>query len=81
MPSGHHATHDPGYPATHGTGIGSAFHITTSAPVVAYQIYPYGGGESKITGATLLLPTSVWDTNYIGVDGYGTESTSILGVN
>src|SRR5256885_1622941 len=29
-------------PATHGTGIGKAFHITTSAPVAGYQIYPYG---------------------------------------
>jgi hypothetical protein len=57
-------------PAIHGTGIGKAFHITTSAPVVSYQIYPYGGGNSAITSATLLLPTSVWDTNYVGVDAY-----------
>jgi IgGFc binding protein len=57
-------------PATHGTGIGKSFHITTSAPVVGYQIYPYGGGNSAITSATLLLPTSVWDTNYVGVDAY-----------
>ena len=57
-------------PATHGTGIGKAFHITTSAPVVGYQIYPYGGGNSAITSATLLLPTPAWDTNYIGADAY-----------
>lgn len=57
-------------PATHGTGIGKAFHITTSAPVVGYQIYPYGGGNSAITSATLLIPTPAWDTNYIGVDAY-----------
>ncbi len=57
-------------PAIHGTGIGKAFHITTSDPVVGYQIYPYGGGNSAITSATLLLPTPVWDTNYIGVDAY-----------
>src|SRR5207247_417872 len=31
-------------PAAHGTGYGKAFHITTSRPVVAYDIYPYGGG-------------------------------------
>lgn len=58
--------------ALHGTGIGSSFHITTSVPVVAYDIFPYGGGPSAITSATLLLPTSSWDTNYIGVEPYWT---------
>jgi hypothetical protein len=33
--------------ALHGTGIGSAFHISTSIPVVAYDIYPYGGGQGR----------------------------------
>ena len=64
----------PGFTSTAanvtGTGIGSAFHITTSAPVVAYDIYPYGGGQSAATSATLLLPTSAWDTNYVGVNAY-----------
>lgn len=55
----------------HGTTRGSAFHIATSAPVVAYDIYPYGGGQSALTSATLLLPTSAWDTNYIAVDAFG----------
>lgn len=53
--------------AVHGTGIGSAFHITASAPVVAYDIFPFGGGQSAMTSATLLLPTSAWDTNYVAV--------------
>lgn len=57
--------------APHGTTRGSAFHIATSAPVVAYDIYPYGGGQSAFTSATLLLPTSAWDTNYIAVDAFG----------
>jgi IgGFc binding protein len=56
--------------AIHGTGLGKAFHITTSAPVVAYDIFPYGGGESAVTSATLLLPTSAWDTNYIAADAF-----------
>ena len=60
-------------PAIHGTGIGKAFHITTSAPVVGYQIYPYGGGNSAITSATLLIPTPAWDTNYVGVDAYNNQ--------
>ena len=56
-----------------GTGIGSAFHITTDYPVVAYQIDPYGGGQLAFTSATLLLPTSAWDTNYIAVNAYKTS--------
>ncbi|MDI1480845.1 IgGFc-binding protein [Polyangium sp. y55x31] len=44
-----------------------AVHIKTSAPVVAYDIDPYGGGSSAITSATLLVPTSAWDTNYVAV--------------
>ncbi|MFO0546887.1 MAG: IgGFc-binding protein [Polyangiaceae bacterium] len=53
-----------------GTGLGTAFHITTDRPIVAYQILPYGGGSSAATSATLLLPTSVWDTNYVAVNAY-----------
>ena len=53
-----------------GTTIGDAFHIGASAPVVAYDIYPYGGGTSAITSATLLLPTSAWDTNYVAFNGF-----------
>ncbi|MEA2748609.1 MAG: hypothetical protein QOI41_2752, partial [Myxococcales bacterium] len=58
--------------ATHGTGLGNAFHITTTAAVAMYDIYPYGGGASALTSATLLLPSTSWDTNYIAVDAYGT---------
>ncbi len=57
--------------APHGTLIGSAFHIETSAPVVAYDIYPYGGGQSALTSATLLLPTTSWGDNYIAVSAFG----------
>jgi IgGFc binding protein len=56
--------------AVHGTAMGTAFHITTSAPVSAYDIYPYGGGQTALASATLLLPTSAWDTNYIAVDAF-----------
>ncbi len=55
-----------------GNGVGQAFHITTDYPVVAYQMTPYGGGQAGVTSATLLLPTSAWDTNYIAVNGYAT---------
>lgn len=56
--------------ALHGTGTGTAFHIKTNVPVVSYQILPYGGGRARVTGATLLLPTNVWDTNYLAVNAY-----------
>jgi hypothetical protein len=56
--------------AVHGTGYGEAFHITTSRPVVAYDIYPYGGGDSAATSATLLVPTSAWDVNYVAADAF-----------
>jgi len=51
-----------------GTGIGSSFEITTDVPVVAYQINPYGGGSAAVTAGSLLLPTSVWDTDYVAVN-------------
>jgi hypothetical protein len=49
----------------HGTNKSNAMQITTSVPAVAYDIYPYGGAKSYISSATLLLPTTAWDTNYI----------------
>ncbi len=69
-PTGITAAYTTADAAVHGTTLGHAFHITTSAPVVAYDIFPYGGGTSAITSATLLLPTSAWDTNYVAVDAY-----------
>lgn len=57
-------------PAVDKTGIGNAFHITTSAPVIAYDIYPYGGAASFVSSATLLIPTPAWGTNYIAADAY-----------
>jgi hypothetical protein len=53
-----------------------ALHIATDRPAVAYDIWPYGGGNSAVTSATLLLPTSAWDKNYIAVDAYPPVSTS-----
>ncbi len=49
------------------SGIGDSFHISTDVPVVSYEINPYGGGSAAVTGASLLLPTSAWDTNYVAV--------------
>ncbi len=51
--------------AVQGTGIGTAWHITTSYPVSAYDILPFGGASSLLPGATLLYPTTAWGRNYI----------------
>jgi len=59
-----------------GTGLGEAFNIVTDRPVVAYSIFPYGGGQSQATSATLLLPTSAWDTNYIGINAYAKSAVA-----
>jgi hypothetical protein len=59
--------------AVHGTAIGKAFHLTSTAPVVAYDILPFGGGQSAATSATLLIPTSAWDTNYIAVNAFAKD--------
>ncbi len=60
-----------------GTGTGFAFHLTTDQPVVAYQMLPYGGGAAAATGASLLLPTSAWGTNYVAVSAYDTPAPPI----
>ena len=64
-------------PAVDKTGFGNAFHIVTSAPVIAYDIYPYGGAASFVSSATLLVPTPAWGTNYIAADAY--EADGALG--
>ncbi len=54
-----------------GTGIGKSFLISTDLPAVAYQINPYGAGVgAAVAGASLLIPTSAWDTNYVAADAY-----------
>ncbi len=52
------------------TGRGQAFRIRTTMPVVAYDIFPYGGGSSAVTSATLLIPTTAWGDNYVGTTAH-----------
>src|SRR4029078_11770107 len=55
----------------HQSGIGKSFRINSDVPVVSYEINPFGGGNAAVTAASLLLPTSVWDLNYITVNSAG----------
>jgi hypothetical protein len=48
-----------------GTGISTAFHVTTSVPVTAYDIFPFGGADSHFPAAALLYPSSAWGNNYV----------------
>lgn len=59
-------------PILHGTGRTRAFLLSTDAPVSAYSIWPYGGADGQFPTATLLLPTSAWDTRYIAVNPWTT---------
>ena len=52
------------------SAIVKAFSIKSSAPVVAYDIFPYGGAKSYISSATLLVPTPAWGDNYVAVTAY-----------
>ena len=58
------------------TGRGSSFRMTTSLPVSAYSIYPFGGASSYTPSATLLLPIPAWNTGYVVADAWATSSTA-----
>jgi hypothetical protein len=47
------------------TGTYSAFHVTSSVPVTAYDVFPFGGANSHFPSAELLYPSSAWGTNYV----------------
>jgi hypothetical protein len=49
------------------SNLGLAWKITTSVPVSAYDILPYGGALSYLPSAELVIPTTAWGTNYIAV--------------
>ncbi len=63
-----------------GTGFGHAFHIKADRPVVAYSMFPYGGGSAQATSASLLFPVSAWDDNYVAVSAFAKTQTFGPGV-
>jgi hypothetical protein len=50
-----------------GSGIGQAFHITSTIPLTAYDMAPFGGAFSYLPSAELLFPTTAWGTNYVAI--------------
>ena len=67
-------------PSVEGTGRGFAFKLESDVPVVAYQMLPFGGGASAATSATLLLPTSAWNTDYLAINAYKRSELSVFGM-
>ncbi|AKU94907.1 hypothetical protein AKJ09_01571 [Labilithrix luteola] len=66
-------------PIAHGTSRTKAFRLITDAPVSAYSIFPYGGASTYVPTATLLLPVSSWEKDYVAVSpfafGFPSERT------
>ena len=60
-------------PIRQGSARTNAFRITTDAPVAAYSIFPYGGATSYLPTATLLLPASSWENDYLAVSPFEFE--------
>jgi len=54
--------------AVHGPGVGTAFHIRSSAPVTAHAFYPFAGASTGIGAATALFPVPSWDKSAIAVE-------------
>lgn len=55
---------------TFASTIGPAFHLTSNVPIGLTSMYPYGGADSYIPTATLVLPVSAWGTEHVVVDGW-----------
>ena len=61
-----------------GVHAGGAYRVVSDLPVIAYQFSPVDGVASFSSDASLLLPTSAWDTVYQVVGYQGNTSNAIL---
>ena len=75
-PAGTKAFYTAAEASSEATAIINSFHLTTTAPVAAYDIFPYGGSASYISSATLLIPSSAWDTNYLAIDAFAQSAVA-----
>lgn len=62
-------------------GIGAAFRLESDRPVIAYQVFPYGGGSSAVTSATLLWPEEAWGKSYLAVHPVQNQNPEAVGRN
>ncbi|OJY16211.1 MAG: hypothetical protein BGO98_40200 [Myxococcales bacterium 68-20] len=53
-----------------GTDMGNSFRLKTNVPVSVATIFPFGGAESYIPSATLVLPVASWAKEHILVNGW-----------
>ncbi|MBX3211236.1 MAG: IgGFc-binding protein [Labilithrix sp.] len=64
------------------SGIASSLHLTTSAPVSAVAMYPFGGAPSHKPATTLLMPVATWAKEHVLIDGWehnvGVPATQIV---
>ncbi|AKU95118.1 hypothetical protein AKJ09_01782 [Labilithrix luteola] len=65
-------------PSSPWTGYVPSILLETSEPVVASDIYPYGGADSYVTGATILLPVNAWGKSYVSVTPPGTNFVDLI---
>lgn len=59
------ATAVAGASGVEGPGIGKGFHVTASAPLAAYDSFPFGGAVSFFPSAQTLFPEGAWGTSYV----------------
>lgn len=64
-----------------GLSVGAAYRVTSTLPVLAYQLngYVYGSGGGSSSGATLLIPTPALGTKHFGVTMQQGNGTSYYG--
>ncbi|AKU94810.1 hypothetical protein AKJ09_01474 [Labilithrix luteola] len=62
-------------PVPDGSGIGSAFRMSSTSPVSVTSMYPFGGALSYVPSATLLLPVAAWAKENIVVNGWEASVT------
>ncbi len=64
------------------SGIAPAFHLNASSPVSVVAMYPFGGANSYIPTATLLLPVVTWAKEHLVIQPWmsaaGVPTTQIV---
>ncbi len=62
-----------------GTGVGSSFHLSSSVPVTTTTIYPFGGANSVLSTASLILPVGTWGKEHVLVNPWEAQGDGVPG--